>query len=291
MSSHVGAVARKDFADASRSRLLWSIIGLLVALTTIGYVAVWAVTDDTSASEMLGFVALPLSVLLPVAALIVGYMAVVGERQSGSLKLLLGLPPNRGDVVFGKLLGRIGVISVAVVLSFLVALVLSIVLFGSLPISDWLAFGAISLLFGLTFVALAVGVSAGVSSRGRSMAIAIGTYLLFVGLWELVTAGPYYVIHDETPPVEAETWYLFVQQFNPLQAYATISSEVVEGDVFPFMFQYGLEPFEAQGMAPAERVSGEAPFYLQEWFGGIAMLIWALIPVLIGYYRFQRTDL
>ena len=291
MTSHITTVARKDLEDAGRSKLLWAIVGLLVGLMAIGYVAAWATIDDATGAAMLGFVALPLSVLLPVAALIAGYMAVVGERRSGSLKLLLGLPPNRTDVVFGKLLGRVAVISSAVVLAFVVALALSLLLFGSVPFLDWLAFGAVSLLFGLTFVGLAVGVSAGVASRGRSMALVVGTYMVFVGLWELITAGPYYLIYGETPPIEAETWYLFVLQLNPLETYANVSSTIVEGEVFPFMFRYGLEPFEAQSMTPAERYVGDAPFYLQEWFGAVAMLFWVVVPVAIGYYRFQRADL
>ncbi|MFP8957841.1 ABC transporter permease subunit [Natrialbaceae archaeon A-CW3] len=291
MSGHIGTVARKDFADAGRSKLLWAIVGLLVALTTIGYVAVWATVDDVTGGEILGFVALPLSVLLPVAALIVGYMAVVGERRSGSLKLLLGLPPNRTDVVLGKLLGRMAVITTAVVLSLLVALVLSLVLFGSIPLLEWLAFGSVSVLFGFTFVGLAVGVSAGVASRGRSMAIVVGIYMVFLGLWELLTAGVYYLIYDEAPAVAAETWYLFVQQFNPLMTYAHLSSSILDQEVYPFIFRYGLEPFEAQGLTPADRYVGETPFYLQEWFGAVAMVFWMVVPIAIGYYRFQRADL
>lgn len=291
MSSHIGTVARKDFADAGRSKLLWVLIGILVAHACIGYVAVWATTADATAGYTLGVTSLPLSVILPIVALIVGYMAVVGERRSGSLKLLLGLPPNRTDVVLGKLLGRIGVISVAVGLSFLTSLVLSLVLFGSIPLVDWLGFGAISLLLGVTFVSLAVGVSASVSTRGRSMAIAVGTYMLLMGLWELITAGPYYVIYGETPPIEAESWYLFAQQLNPLQSYATLANRFVDGEVVPFMFRYGLEPFEAQGMTPAARYSGDAPFYLSDWFGAVVMLVWVAIPVAIGYYRFHRVDL
>ncbi len=44
-------------------------------------------------------------------------------------------------------------------------------------------------------------------------------------------------------------------------------------------------------MTPAERYAGEAPFYLQEWFGIVVLLGWLLVPALIGYYRFSRADL
>ncbi|ELZ19036.1 ABC transporter permease subunit [Natrinema limicola] len=291
MTSHVPTVARKEFEDAGRSKLLWSLIGLLVGIVVIGYVAIWQTVDDTTAAEVLSFLGVPLQVILPVAALIAGYMAVVGERRSGSIKILLGLPPNRTDVVFGKLLGRMGVVGLAVGLAFLVSLVLGAALFGSVPFVDWLGFAAVSLLFGLMFVGLAVGVSASVSTRGKSMATVVGLYMVFVALWELLTAGPYYLIYDEPVPVEAETWYLVLEQFNPLFAYSNLASAILENSVYPFRFQYGLQEMQAAGMTPAERYPGDAPFYLQDWFGVVVMLCWLIVPVAIGYYRFQRTDL
>ncbi|MDQ2050851.1 ABC transporter permease subunit [Natronolimnohabitans sp. A-GB9] len=291
MTAHIGTVARKEFEDAGRSKLLWALVGLLVGIVVVGYTAIWYTGEDASASEVLGFLGFPLQTIVPIAALIAGYMAVVGERRSGSIKLLLGLPPNRTDVVFGKLLGRLAVVGTAIGLAFLAALVLGAVYFGSVPFVDWLEFAAVTLLFGLAFAGLAVGSSAAVSTRGKSMALVVGVYVIFVVLWELVTAGPYYLVHDEGPPVEAQTWYLVLEQFNPMSAYTTMASNAIEGTVFPFTFQYGLEDFEAAGMTPAERYAGDAPFYLQDWFGVVVLLFWLVVPVAIGYYRFKKADL
>ncbi|SEW24122.1 ABC transporter permease [Natrinema salifodinae] len=291
MTSHIPTVARKEFDDAGRSKLLWALIGLLVGLVTIGYVAIWYTVDDVTAAEVLSFLGTPLQVILPIAALIAGYMAVVGERRSGSIKLLLGLPPNRTDIVFGKLLGRTAVVGVAVGLAFLVSLVLGAAFFGDVPFVDWLGFAAVSLLFGTTFVGLAVGVSAGVATRGKSMALVVGLYMVFVALWELLTAGPYYLLYDEEVPVEPETWYLVLDQFNPIFAYTNLASSIVEGSLIPFQFQYGLQSMEAYGLTPAERHPGDAPFYLQDWFGVVVLLVWFAVPVAIGYYRFENADL
>lgn len=288
MTGYALAVAKKDFADAGRSKLLWSIVGLLVGLSALGYVLIWNTGQDVTAGQMLSFFAIPLGVLVPVAALIGGYMAIVGERQSGSLKLLLGLPPNRFGVVFGKLLGRGAVITVAVVLSFLVALVLSVVLFGSVPGADWAAMAGLTVLYGLAFVGLAVGVSAGVASRGRAMALTVGTYMILFAFWELLTAGLYYLLNDTTVPAQPETWYLVVQQLNPLLTYPNAATDLIGEQVFPVMFQFGLDPTMAP---PADRVAGEAPFYLQEWFGVVVMLAWIVVPVAVGYYRFEKADL
>lgn len=291
MTGQITTVARKEFEDAGRSKLLWALIVLLVGIVAVGYTAIWYADADAAAAEVLGFLGFPLQTIVPIAALIAGYMAVVGERRSGSIKLLLGLPPNRTDVVVGKLLGRMAVVGVAIGLAFLAALVLGAVFFGSVPVVDWLAFAGVTLLFGLVFVGLAVGSSAAVSTRGKSMALVVGIYVVLVALWELLTAGPYYLLYDEGPPVEAETWYLVVEQFNPMSTYTTLASNVIEGEVFPFTFQYGLEDVEAAQMTPAERYAGDAPVYLQDEFGIVVLLTWMVVPVAIGYYRFQRTDL
>ena len=291
MSSNVLTIARKEFDDAGRSRLLWALTALLVAVSVVGYAAIWYADDGVTALEALVFLGVPLQVLLPIAALVAGYLAVVGERQSGSIKLLLGLPPNRTDVVFGKLLGRLAVVAAAVALAFVVALVCSAVFFGSAPVFDWLAFGAITLLFGGAFVGVAVGASAAVSSRGRAMALVVGFYVAVVALWELLTAGPYYLLYGHGPPVQAAPWYLALEQFNPITAYATLTTAALEGELLPLQLQYGIESLEASGMTPEERYWADAPFYLQEWFAGVALLAWLVGPVLIGYSRFRRADL
>ncbi|WP_049929134.1 ABC transporter permease subunit [Halopiger goleimassiliensis] len=291
MSTAVWAVARKEFDDAGRSRLLWALVALLLVVAAVGYAGLWAAGESITALEALVFLGLPLQVLLPVAALVVGYMAVVGERRSGRIKLLLGVVPTRADVVFGTLLGRFGVVAAAVGLAFAVALVAGAVFFGSAPIFDWLAFGAITLAFGAAFLAIGVGISAAVASRGRALALAVGSYVAFVGLWELLTAGPYYLLYGHGPPVQAAPWYLALEQFNPIVAYSTLTDYALGVELLPLRLQYGLETPAAIGMTPAERYWAEIPFYLEEWFAAVGLLVWIVVPLGIGYYRFSRADL
>ena len=285
------AVARADLENVARSRMLLAMIGLLVGFSAILYGAFGLVADDGTAAETLAWLALPMQTVLGVAALIVVYVAIVGERRSGSIKLLLGLPPTRRAVLAAKILGRSAVVVAAVVSTFLVAGALSLAFFGSLPARSWLVLAVATTLFGLAFVGLAVGVSAAVSTRGRAMAIVVGLFASFVALWELIVAGPYYLVHGETPPTDAETWYLAVDGLNPIAAYAGIANDAVAGDVWPLQFGYGLREPEALTMTAAERYPGEAPFYLQEWFGAVVLLAWFAVPLAVGYVRFRRTDL
>ncbi|GAA0673111.1 ABC transporter permease [Natronoarchaeum mannanilyticum] len=295
----LAAVAQKDFEDAARSKMLWSLTSLLVLLIGVFYVAAWYFADDPGATQLVQGLALPMQVIVPLAALIAGYMSIVGERRSGSIKVLLGLPPTRSDVVFGKLLGRSGVVATAVLTAFVVATVLSGLLIGGVPLVELGGLLLASILLGLAFVGIAVGVSAAVSSRGRAMAAVVGTYLLFLGFWDVLIGGLYRLVTGAFPPSPivpqnpVEPWALLLQRLNPMEAYGIVASALIDTRVFPLTLQFpiGINPTANPNVATADLVAGEAPFYLNDWFAGVVLLAWFVVPVVLGYVRFRGVDL
>lgn len=295
MNVHV--VAAKDFRDAVRSKMLWSLTGLLVVLIGVVYIGSWLWGDDTDPTFLAEALALPLQVIVPLLALIAGFMSIVGERRSGSIKLLLGLPPNRFDMVAGKLLGRLGVVSVAILVGGLVAAILSGVFFGEVPLQTLASTIGVTLLLGGAFVGIAVGVSAAVATRGKAMASVIGAYILFVGFWNVIGGGLYRMIEGEFPPnpmfgdAHLQPWVLFFQRLNPIEAYATVASALVDEQIFPLTLQFpNTVPTIPQDRFE-ESIAGEVPFYLNEWLAVVVLLGWIVLPVVIGYIRFERSDL
>lgn len=293
----VPTVARKDFEDAVRSQMLWSITGLLVGLIVLIYGGIRYFEGSVPAAELAAILALPMQVIVPLAALIVGYMAIVGERRSGSIKILLSLPPTREDVVAGKLLGRAGVVATAVLSAFAVALVLGLVLFGEVAASELVGLAAATLLLGFAFVGIAVGFSAAVASRGRAMAGVVGTYLVFLGFWDVLVGGIYRLLTGAfpsspiTPDSQIEPWALALQRVNPMEAYGVVASGLMDQQVFPLTLQFpiGINVFSD---APVDDiVIGDAPMYLSEWFAAVVLLAWGVVPVALGYLRFRSADL
>lgn len=292
MSNRTLTVARKDFEDAAKSRMLWSLMGLLVLIVGLIYFAIWWTTSSPEPLDIVGPASAILQLLVPLVALIAGYMAIVGERQSGSIKVLLSLPPNRSDVVFGKFLGRAGVILSAVAAALVTLILLSIIMFQSLPLGDFLGIAGASAITGVAFVGLAVGISASVASRGKAMAIVIGLYLIFLLFWDLITAGVYRLLEGELPPGpganEWEAWYIFLQWLNPIEAYAILTDAVL-GETFG---AFTIPLFAPQDLSDTEQiVAGDVPFYLETWMAAVVLLAWMAIPVLLGYIRFERADL
>jgi ABC-2 type transport system permease protein len=286
-------VARKDFEDAVRSKMLWGIMGTFVAF--MGFLLVLtSLQEMPGGDEDLAMSATLGQLFGPLVALIAGYMAVVGERRTGSLRILLGYPHSRRDVVAGKLVGRAAVIVVTVGVGFLANVALSALLFG-VPQVD--AFAGVLLavsLVGLAFVGLAVGVSAGTKTRGKAMALAIGTFLACFVFWDAAAAGIYSLVTGSLPGLEVEAWYLLLKQLNPLGAYRTLAEGFVDGYIGS-MFQLGLEQVPAdtppEQLRPENRVVGSVPFYLRDWFAGVVLAAWGVVPAAVGYLRFERSDL
>jgi ABC-2 type transport system permease protein len=125
-------VAHKDFEDAVRARLLWGLIGVFVAFLVMALLSaeqLFPAAVAVDAPKALSGVAMLAQLFIPGIALVAGYMAVVGERRTGSLRVLLSYPFSRGDVVAGKLAGRLLVTATALLIGYAVASGLVIALY------------------------------------------------------------------------------------------------------------------------------------------------------------------
>jgi ABC-2 type transport system permease protein len=66
---------------------------------------------------------------------------------------------------------------------------------------------------------------------------------------------------------------------------ALVGWENIVEDVPASAFQ-GQEP-----LMVSNRIAGDVPFYLTEWFAAVILLVWIIVPIAIGYRRFERADL
>ncbi|SNZ04752.1 ABC-2 type transport system permease protein [Natronoarchaeum philippinense] len=271
-------VAKKDFADAARSKMLWALSALMILFVGIASYAPKALGGDTSIEAALNFMSTPMLVLVPILAMIVGYMSIVGERDTGSIRMLLSLPIVRGEVVVGKFLGRLGVLSVPTLLGFGVGAVVMFALYGELPAGSFVEFLVLTLLVAVLYIALAVSISASVDSRGKAMGLAAGTIIVLEYLWSAVPLGVYYLLNGNLrisggPP----EWFMFLSTVTPKAA--------LQKFLFMF-FDFGFAD-----QLSSLQAGSDAPIYLQNWFSGIIVLLWIAVPLAIGYLRFQRATI
>jgi ABC-2 type transport system permease protein len=274
------AVAKKDFQDGIRSRVL---IGLTILFALFIAGAVYFLTNiqmasqaNTSGSFALFSLVMPTYLLLPIVGVLIGYKAIVGERNSGSLKFLLGLPHTRRDVVFGKLLGRSGIVTVAILVGFAVGAIGLYAFTGSLAIVDFIIFTLVTVLLGVTFVSIAIAFSSATRSSSIATAGAITLVLLFLILWQVFLILVSYAANQLSlmdPSAGVPDWYLLLSRLNPTNAYTNAVSSVI-----------------TSGAETAPVIQNQ-PFYLQGWFGFVILAFWVVVPIGLAYLRFQRTDL
>lgn len=269
-------VARKDFADAVRAKSLWALTVLFV-LFAGGIAYLYSGTDffgegsEITAIGFIAFIQSPGALLIPIIGLLVGYKAVVGERESGSLKLLLGLPHSRRNVVFGKLVGRTLVVAVPILVGYLVAGAIGLAMFAEFAIPEFLAFVALTVLFGLAYISVAVGFSSAMASESRAAALAIGLWVMLQFGWQVIILLLRWAANGfSMPSGQMPAWMALVASFTPNSGYGMATLAFVPGETFSRQYD---------------------AFYMQDWFGLVILAVWIIVPVTLGYLRFERADL
>lgn len=280
-------VAKKDFRDAVRSRVLLALTGLF-ALFTVGGAflasrlsALFEEGGAESTIDLILALQTPASFLVPIIALFVGYGAIAGERESGSLQFLLGLPHRRQDVVLGKVLGRTGVVAVSILVGFTVGLLGLVAFVGSVSLVDYVAFTLVTVLFGFVYVCLGVGLSAMTRSTTRAAVGAVGLVVLLWFAWSVLAQALLFVIEGTIIPETIPGWYIVMNSVTPDAAYGSAITAVLGAGQFTASSAY-----ETQGL-----IDGGVPIVAEPWFGFVLLALWALVPLALGLWRFDRVDL
>lgn len=271
-------VARKDFQDAGRSRALWALSVIFVLLSGLIVWGFGELLGGGNGADILGLIGAlksPMTLFISIVALLVGHKAIVGERESGSLKVLLSLPHSRLDVVLGKLAGRTVVLWLAIALGFLTGTVVWFATVGSGSLVKLGFFAALTLVFALAYMSVAVAISASTRTGSRATAIAIGVWLVFQFLWSVIILALRFAASgfslESVLTQEQPTWAAFLESLNPASAYDTATTTLVPG---------------AQEAANL----GDSVF-VTPWWALLILVFWILGPTAFGYWRFAEADL
>lgn len=252
-------VAKKDFQDALRSRTLLIVASLFTVFLAFYTYYKFTMVSPGEPAEVTELYR-PVASVVAVVGTLLGYNAIVGERESGSLKFLLGQPHTRRDVVVGKFLGRAAVVVVTVLVAFAVVVAHYAVLADPSSFTNYARLGGKMVVLGVVFVAIAIAFSAAVRSATVATWGAIGLAILFAFVWDSVLAIIKTVMFTS---VNLPPWYYFIIRLNPKYAFVHIDATALE----------------------------TSPFYLEAWFGGVILAGWFFLPLGLAYLQFDRGDL
>jgi Cu-processing system permease protein len=125
--------------------------------------------------------------LIPLMALLMSFDAIAGEVERGTLPLLLTYPVSRAEVLIGKLVAHLAILSLAVAVGFGIASIAAIAqdrgAVAGLP-SLWRLLWS-SVLLGATFIGVGYAISAFARRPSGAAGLAIGFWLVAIVLYDL----------------------------------------------------------------------------------------------------------
>ncbi len=188
---NVAVIAKKEFLDNWRNKWILAITAIFLILTLVtsyfgseGGKAGWR-SISTTIAVMTAFVLL----LIPIIALMLGYASIVGEKEKGSLGVLLSYPVSRAEVIIGKFAGLGLVVSTAILLGFGIAGTIIGIKTGSMNFGKYGLFIISSILFGLSYLAIAILISSLFKKRSTAMGAAIFLWFFFAIIWGIIVLG------------------------------------------------------------------------------------------------------
>jgi len=276
-SRAIYSIAKKEFMDNWRNKgvlAFWAIFLILpLVISYFGSMgaggAGWRDLDAT----IVGMITL-VTLLVPIIGLMLGYAAIVGEKERGSMETLLSYPVSRMEVLAGKFLGLGAVLSVATLIGFGVSgLVIGASVRG-VQWGDYAIFILASMLIGLVFIAISMFFSSIFKKRSTAMGGAVFLWFLFEMIWNIVIAGvltaQYGISKLTDPDFMAPNWYYVTTLLNPVKAYSVLVSFHIPsvGDL-----------------------AGNVPSFVNTPFTIAVLFSWLAGMLLLTYYMFNKKDL
>ena len=265
----VAILASKEFRDRLRNRWVLAVAVVFTAfsllITYFGSAAQGQIGPRSIELTIASLVSLVIY-LIPLIALLLGFDAIVGERERGSLDLLLALPITRLELLLGKYLGLAAALTLSTVAGF--ALVAGVLYqrFGASALYHYGGFVLSSVLLGLAFLSLAVLLSVLARDRTRASGLAIATWFFFVLVFDLLLLG---VLVGSGGRFGGESFALLLL-LNP-------------ADVFRILNVFSLEDVRTlYGLATVVPPAMGSPLKM-----GGAMLVWIAVPLALAHWRFK----
>jgi Cu-processing system permease protein len=189
----VSTIAAKEFKDNLRNRWLWMMAGILLLLSLCVSFMGSAVSGNLVVFEpaqiLSGLVTLSVF-MLPLGAILLSYDSFVGEKESGTLLLLLTYPLARWHLVCGKFLGHACVMTIACILGFgLTGLILISLGDTQAQLSIAIGFSHLimsSILLSLVFVLLGYWISLCVREKAKALGILLILWFVLVLVYDLI---------------------------------------------------------------------------------------------------------
>jgi Cu-processing system permease protein len=269
-------LAMKEVRDGLRNRWIAAAIIVLGTLALTLSLLGSAPSGSIKASAMdISVISLAsLSVyLIPLIALMLSFDALVGEFERGTMMLLLTYPVTRWQVIMGKFLGHVLILFIAIFAGYGGAMLLLVFITG-VGLEGWQAYVSMmvnSLLLGTIFIALGYLVSVLVKERATAAGTAIGLWLVFVVLYDLLLLG---VLMVDEGQLIGQQLFSMLMLVSPTDTYRILNLSMFDG------------VSQAAGIAGVASEAGLSSTLLFS-----VLLFWVIAPLAVTLMVFQKREL
>lgn len=270
-------IAWKEIQECLRNRWVVAMTLLLAALA-LSLTFLGSAPTGNVGTSALDVVIVSLSSLtifvIPLVALLISHDAIVGEMERGTMLLLLSYPVSRLQVLLGKFLGHLAVLTFATAFGYGAAAIALTASGAEIGGGSWTAFAGMiltSILLGAVFIAIGYLISALVRERATAAGIAIGVWLLLVVLFDMALLGALVVDQGHTISSTALSGMLL---FNPTDVYRLFNLAGAE-NVSVLTNMSGIA--DQASLSPAVLLA--------------TLVIWVLVPLTLAGLTFSRREL
>lgn len=305
----VGAVALKEAADHITSARMHLVMVLLLLTAgaaiygAIGQIKATTAQDTylflklfTVAQAPLPSFASLLGFLLPLLAIALGFDAVNGEFNRRTMSRVLAQPIYRDAVLFGKFLGGLLVIAIALLTLWLLMTGFGILLLGLPPtgpdIARELTYLGCTLVYAGVWLALAIALSTLVRAPATSALAALAVWLVLSVFWSMISP----LVAQVLAPINPLDPMSLLNQFYVLQDISRISPATLYGEISSILLNPASRSvgplFQSQlqgALINAPLSTGQS--ILIAWPEISSMIAAMLVLFTLSYVVFQRREI
>jgi len=267
------AIARAEMLILRRNWWLVMATGIMVlfalALTFAGSAPTGTLGVDMLTVSVSSMTTLAVY-LAPLLALMMAFDTIAGERDRGTLGLLLTYPAGRGEILMGKFLAHLAALGIATTIGLGTAGVVA-ALSGGAGSDSVMALARLivtATLLGAVFLVLGYGVSALAKSPAAAAGLAAGLWLVFVVLFDLGLLGA--VVMDDGG-VFTQQVFPWVMVANPADAFRVWNIAA------------------SDGVAMTSGLGGAAQM-LPAWAAPLSLLLWPVLGFGLARAAFRRVE-
>jgi Cu-processing system permease protein len=276
----VTSIAKKEIMDNVRNK--WIIlISVMFALLTlvISYFGSLRSPGWQDLGVTIAGMENLITFLVPIIALMLGYAAIIGEIERGSMSSLLSMSTTRFEIIIGKFLGLASVLCFMILVGFGTAGLVIAVNVSNVNYLDYLVFLGATMLLGLVFLTITMFLSTIFNKRSAAMGGAILLWFLFNIILPVVFLGLLATSVDITTigpssTIIAPDWYNIIQFFNPTAVYSSLITIAI-GPVSSMDFS-SIIPL---------------PSWYSSWLLVSVLLAWIILFFSLAVWRFQKKDI